>query len=325
MKRAVRIPILLLVAAACGDAPLTAPASGTGKVQVVTGQDQTGVVVSVLPAPVEVRVTSRSGSPLSEQIVYFKILKGGGSVSPTKAITDGAGRARASWKLGKVIGSNIMEVRAVNARNGRLIGAVRFEAKAVEAPAEPPPTEPTEPPAGTPTYVLVKLRGDAQTAPAGTTLPEDPVLEVRNAQGSIVQGVVVNWKVTAGGGKVRAPTSTTGRLGRADMGWTLGSSGPQTLEASVSGAAAPVIFTATVAGDTTSPGPVTPPPTDTTPKPVPVAKVSISPQGGSVQVGATLQLTATTRDAAGAASSVAGSLAVAWWGRGQSCRSPRSP
>src|SRR5690554_5813916 len=77
MKRAVRIPILLLVAAACGDAPLTAPASGTGKVQVVTGQDQTGVVGSVLPAPVEVRVTSRSGSPLSEQIVYFKILKGG--------------------------------------------------------------------------------------------------------------------------------------------------------------------------------------------------------------------------------------------------------
>ena len=197
----------------------------------------------------------------------------GGTVQLTAAMRDSAGNAltgrTVSWSSSSTAVATVSTsglVTGVAAGTATITATVEGRSASAKVIVKKPATQQAA------QYVLVKLRGDGQIAPPGTTLPEDPVLEVRDAQGSIVQGVVVNWKVTAGGGKVRAPTSTTGRLGRADMGWTLGSSGPQTLEASVSGAAAPVIFTATVASDTTAPGPTTPPPTNpppTTPPPPP--------------------------------------------------------
>src|SRR5687768_2418110 len=74
--------------------------------------------------------------------------------------------------------------------------------------------------------------GNAQTAPVGTELPQPLVVKVTDAKGRPVKGQVVNFVVTAGGGKVFAGASITNDDGVAQERWTLGTvaGAPQTLE-----------------------------------------------------------------------------------------------
>ncbi|HEV7586995.1 MAG TPA: Ig-like domain-containing protein, partial [Longimicrobium sp.] len=75
------------------------------------------------------------------------------------------------------------------------------------------------------------VSGNTQSAPAGTELPQALVVEVSDANGNPVQGQVVNFVVTAGGGHVFAGSSATNAAGVAQERWTLGTAaGPQSLE-----------------------------------------------------------------------------------------------
>jgi len=92
------------------------------------------------------------------------------------------------------------------------------------------------------------VSGNTQTAPVLTLLPQPLVVKVTDAQGRPVQGQVVNFVVTAGGGHATAGTATTGADGVAQDGWTLGgvAGSPQTLEArAVKGTTGAVLALAT--------------------------------------------------------------------------------
>jgi hypothetical protein len=85
-----------------------------------------------------------------------------------------------------------------------------------------------------PATALTVLEGDGQAAPAGAPLP-DP-LEVRavNGSGGSVEGAVIRWTVTRGGGSLESDTSVTNAQGRAFNTLTLGDSlGEQTVIASL--------------------------------------------------------------------------------------------
>jgi hypothetical protein len=86
----------------------------------------------------------------------------------------------------------------------------------------------------------------AQTAPVGSNVPVVPAVVVKDAGGNVVPGLTVTFAVTAGGGNVANPTTTTNAQGIASAGvWTLGPNvGTNVLEARMSGAS-PVQFTAT--------------------------------------------------------------------------------
>jgi len=88
--------------------------------------------------------------------------------------------------------------------------------------------------------------GDAQTDTIGATLSQQ-VRVVVEGGGSGVEGEVVQWAVTSGGGQITSATSVTGVDGVAAMTWRLGNAvGEQTAQATVPKAAgSPITFTAT--------------------------------------------------------------------------------
>jgi plastocyanin len=104
--------------------------------------------------------------------------------------------------------------------------------------------------------VLARTSGDAQTADAGAALA-NPIVVTLTRDGSGLSGQTVTWSVTAGGGSVTPPTSTTAANGQASTTWTLGATaGGNSLQATVAGATgSPVTFTAT--GEAVTPPPAT--------------------------------------------------------------------
>ena len=92
---------------------------------------------------------------------------------------------------------------------------------------------------------LVKISGDNQQGVPGTTLTSPFVVEVWDAAGNPLGGIIVTFAVTAGGGSLSAQNSTTDVSGRASTTLTLGpNAGTNTVEASVSVIATSLRFTA---------------------------------------------------------------------------------
>jgi hypothetical protein len=81
--------------------------------------------------------------------------------------------------------------------------------------------------AGPPAHLDI-VSGDLQTAVVGTELPQALVVEVTDDKGKPVEGQVVNFVVTAGGGTVFAGTALTNAEGRAQERWTLGTTARDT-------------------------------------------------------------------------------------------------
>ena len=107
-----------LAAAACaGDSP-TDPAQPPVALQVVSGDQQQGIVGQELPAPLVVKVVDARGHPVRGQIVNFHVTAGGGSVYAGDGLTNSSGIAQDYWTLGPESGPNVLEVRAVDPSTG---------------------------------------------------------------------------------------------------------------------------------------------------------------------------------------------------------------
>lgn len=69
-----------------------------------------GIAGAPLEEGVEVRVIDRGGLPVPGVAVHMDVESGGGSVSPSVAVTDANGYARAEWTLGVEVGANSLAV-----------------------------------------------------------------------------------------------------------------------------------------------------------------------------------------------------------------------
>src|SRR5689334_4382965 len=78
---------------------------------------------------------------------------------------------------------------------------------------------------------LSVVSGNNQTVPPGTELPNPLVARVEDSRGRAVGGQIVNFVVVSGGGSVFAGAAISGRDGIVQERWTVGSSGPQQVEA----------------------------------------------------------------------------------------------
>ncbi len=124
--------------------------------------------------------------------------------------------------------------------------AVRAELLPTSAAAPPAVTAPlvVQP---VPSSIQVQS-GNAQSGTVGAPLPLPVTARVRAADNLGVQGVVVTFTVTAGGGVVSASTDTTDANGDVAVIWTLGGTlGAQTLQATAAGVTGGVT-TATATG-----------------------------------------------------------------------------
>ena len=83
---------------------------------------------------------------------------------------------------------------------------------------------------------LKKVSGDNQQDASGAALADPLVVEVRNQNGTVLEGIQVRFAVASGGGQLSVETTMTDSSGRAASALTLGSSpGTNTVAVTVSG------------------------------------------------------------------------------------------
>jgi adhesin/invasin len=181
----------------------------------VSGQDQSGPVGSTLANPLVVQVSDPFGNPI-EGVTVTWTADGGGSVSAPASTTGADGTTSVQRTLGGTAGTQ----RTFAAVDGLAGSPVTFTHTAT---------------AGAASGVSI-VAGDGQTGPVSTELPQDLVVQVRDASGNAVPSVAVTWVIGVGGGSITPATSVTDATGRASAAWTLGASpGSNTVSAVVSG------------------------------------------------------------------------------------------
>ncbi|HET8622011.1 MAG TPA: Ig-like domain-containing protein [Gemmatimonadales bacterium] len=212
---------------ACGSDRLLLPADAApATLTVVAGNNQTAQVGEALAAAIVLRVSDATGRPVSGAHVSFQVASGtGGSISPATGTTNSSGEVAAQWELGPQAGAQ--------------------SAKASVEGADLAPTTLTAFAAAGVAARLEIVRGDDQTAPVGTTLPDSLVVLATDASGNPVEGVGVAW-APENGGSVSANAVATAADGRAGIQRTLGpAAGQQATVASASGVPDAPVFSAT--------------------------------------------------------------------------------
>jgi hypothetical protein len=204
----------------------TAAARVPTSMQGVSPGTQNGITGTAAPQAPVVRVRDQTGAPMAGVEVAFAVVQGGGSIQNATATTDAAGLATSgTWTLGPAAGPNTVTATAT-----WLTGVVYFAATAG-------PRAATTVSAQSPT---------TQSAPAGTTVAQQPSVLVRDQAGQPMAGVQVIFAVTAGGGTLAGATATTNAAGIATVGsWTLGPAAGQNTVTATAGSLSPVTFTAT--------------------------------------------------------------------------------
>ncbi|HXE59884.1 MAG TPA: Ig-like domain-containing protein [Gemmatimonadaceae bacterium] len=201
------------VGAIDGHAAITVVATPAA-IAAVAGTQQRALAGRPLAQAVVVRVTSRHGRPIQNQLVTFVCAGGQGTPSPDTSRTDADGRARTNWTLGSLPGRQVL-LASVD----HLDTAAR-----VEAEADPSAHN-------TRVVPLVEHVG----AEAGAVLGDSVGVRVTDSTGRALAGVPVTW--TALDGSVRPLDARTDSLGLAHVRWTLGTSpGSQRVRAQVGAA-----------------------------------------------------------------------------------------
>ncbi|MFN2383909.1 MAG: Ig-like domain-containing protein [Gemmatimonadota bacterium] len=184
----------------------------------VSGTGQTGPVGSVLPDPLVVRVLNPDGFPVANLPVTFTIQQaqgdsarvtttsGGPGTRTVVVTTDSSGVARAFLRLGTLPGAHTVSASAVVTENGvQVTRSVSFTATATGS---------------TRASLLVIISGDNQTAIIDTIHERDTeefrgrdanplVVQAVDRFGTPVAGVVVQWRVSDGGGQLASFTTST--------------------------------------------------------------------------------------------------------------------
>jgi hypothetical protein len=92
--------------------------------RILSGDGQTEKPGKTLKKPLEVEVTDASGKGVAAVPVLWSVTSGGGSVSSPLTLTDGQGRARVDFTLGKSKGTQTVTATVAG------VGQVTFTATA---------------------------------------------------------------------------------------------------------------------------------------------------------------------------------------------------
>lgn len=193
---------------ACGgSSPDGGGGNGTGPttMELLAGNNQTGITGRELPEPVVVRVVDAAGNAVQGQIINFKVTLGSGTVFAGSAISNAEGIARERWTLGGYPGPQELEARAVDSSTGAAIVFATIKAMAVDAFEQ-----------------LTLVSGGEQSGVVGVNLPQVVVVLLSNLEGAPVPGQTISIRVNAGGGTISSANPATGADGRAQVSWTLG-------------------------------------------------------------------------------------------------------
>lgn len=183
------------------------------RINLVSGNNQTGIIGTTLLRPLVASLTDANGSPVIGRSVTFTVSRGDGIVSSTSqqgrslaVITDTAGQAGVFFTLGTRTGAGSHRVTATAVG---FVGEATFCASATNSAATQ----------------IKTISGENQRGEVGQPLPQPFVVFAHDEGGNPVGGVAVSFKVTQGGGAIAgAPsfTALTDSDGRASAVLTLG-------------------------------------------------------------------------------------------------------
>ncbi len=183
------------------------------RINLVSGNNHTGVIGTALANPLVVSLTDANGAPAPGRTVTFTVSRGDGVLNADSqqgrslsALTDAAGRASVLLTLGTRAGAGSDRVTA---RAPGFVGEVIFSASAVNSvPAQ-----------------IKTISGETQRGVVGEPLPRPFVVFVHDEGGNPVAGVPVIFEVVQGEGTIEgnpAVTVPTDSDGRAAAILTLG-------------------------------------------------------------------------------------------------------
>ena len=131
---------------------------------IISGNNQSGLPGTELPAPLVARVDDSHGHAVNGQVVNFRVVSGGGSVFAGVAISGRDGLVQERWTLG-FEGAQRVEARAVDNETGEKLTFATFDATLIDVQA-PVVTEvatsPANPTPGTP-FDLTAVVSDSFT------------------------------------------------------------------------------------------------------------------------------------------------------------------
>ncbi len=73
--------------------------------EIVSGDEQAGIVGAALALPLVVRAVDGQGNPVAGDVIEWAVLAGGGTIEPAESVTDAEGLATATWTLGTAAGA----------------------------------------------------------------------------------------------------------------------------------------------------------------------------------------------------------------------------
>ncbi len=199
--------------------PLTITANGTSvpatpeTLELVSGDNQTGTVNTVLANLVIVRVLDQFDNPFAGATV--NVLVNDGSVSSSSITTDANGLASINWTLGHVIGAQMISIESFKLDGTPLTGSILVitaNGTLVAATAES----------------LELVSGDNQTGTVNAALENPVIVRVLDQFDNPFAGATVN--ILVNDGSVASSSITTNANGLATINWTLGATvGTQTI------------------------------------------------------------------------------------------------
>ncbi len=184
-------------------------------IEMVSGQNQSGKILSILSEPLKVKLVDESGQPVAGKPVVYRVIQGDGMAGVGSqdegqgvlATSDAEGVASTAFKLGSRSGKGNHRVRA---RAVGFDGEVVFFASAETNPGN---------------KVSINSGNNQRGAP-NQALPQPLIVAVTDEGANLVQGAEVEFKVTAGGGRFQngqtSLISITDSDGRATASLTLG-------------------------------------------------------------------------------------------------------
>ena len=101
------------------------------RLEILSGNDQSACSGSLLQQPLRVRIRDQYDAPFANQLVEFRVVSGGGSLSASTVSTGSAGMAEVRWRLGPSATAQQVEARAVYQRSPVDGSPVTFTAIAI--------------------------------------------------------------------------------------------------------------------------------------------------------------------------------------------------
>lgn len=176
---------------------VTRQPSTQAQIRLTAGNNQTGVVGSLLSSPLVAALTDAAGNPVSNKPVIFKVTQNDGMVNAggepgatVVAMTDGQGRAQVQWKLGMRAGAGGNSVEAYS---------VGFEGTAIFTASA------TQGVAGK----IIVDTGNDQTGSINQPLPKPFIVVVVDAGNNRLAGTPVTFTVKEGGGSFGGQSTFT--------------------------------------------------------------------------------------------------------------------